>query len=187
MMYDYLWEYFVSYQMTENKKKKKKIINDFLEYIYTGDAFNTKESNDILFGNLYENKFGITKEQKHLFIKWCVRKMFNNYLDEEEYEKKSIAKGLKRVKEISYKSLYDQDIIENRLERYFCRTIFFELCNNSYKFHNPVYFQCQECGGWFIKITNIKNNRQKYCIDCRSIVKNRQNCEYKKKVGRTKI
>ena len=181
MNYDYLWEYFVYYQMTENNKKKKKIMDDFLEYIYSGDVFHMKEIHDILFGNLYEDRFDIKKNQKHLFIKWCVKRMFDNYLDEEEYEKKSFEKGLKRVNEISDKSLYDQDVVEDRLERYFCRTIFFELCNNSYKFNNPSYFQCQECGGWFKKIANVKNNRQKYCLDCKSVVKNRQNCEYKKK------
>ena len=36
MNYDYLWEYFVYYQMTENNKKKKKIMDAFLEYIYYG-------------------------------------------------------------------------------------------------------------------------------------------------------
>ena len=112
MNYDYLWEYFVYYQMTENNKKKKKIMDAFLEYIYSGEAFHTKESYDILFGNLYEDRFDIKKNQKHLFIKWCVKRMFDNYLDEEEYEKKSFEKGLKRVNEISDKCFYDTDITE---------------------------------------------------------------------------
>lgn len=179
--YDYLWEYFDEYKISNDKKQKNRIKESFIERIFSGEFFTLQESKNIIFGNLYENKFNISKEQKILFIKWCIGKMFENYLDEEEYENKCLEKGLKRVLEISDESLYDQDVLDYRLEKYFCRTIFFELCNNHYKINNPSYFQCKECGGFFLKNKNIKNNRQKYCAVCKKIVKNRQNCMYKKK------
>lgn len=179
----YLWEFFVYYNFSHQEKEKQAILQLFLKLMFNKKSklFTFNRNNKIIFEDYYEKDFDISHDKKILFIKWCVKKMFENYLDEEEYEKKSFEKGLKRVLEINDKSLYDQDVENNRLEDYFSRTVFFELCNNNYKFNNPHYFQCQECGGFFLKSKNKKITNQKYCIDCKIIVSKRQSRNRSKK------
>lgn len=179
--FDFLCEYFEEYKSSSSLKEKNKIENAFLKLIFEENGFETTRNKNILFGDLYEDEFNITHEQKILFVKWCVHQMFKNFLTEEEYEIRSEEKKQKRAFELEFKYLWDTPSFDNRIEEYFSRTVYFKLRDNAWKFHNSAYFQCQECGGLFIRIENIRNTRQKYCLDCKSKVKNRQNCSYKRK------
>lgn len=181
MEYDYLWEYFDEYKITKKKSKKMQIEKDFIDYIYSGDAFILKKSREILFEDLYEKKFNITTEQKNLFIKWCVHKMFENYLDEEELEERAIERGYKDVSEVDFRFLFSHNVLDYRIEDYFCQTVFLNFYKKGKHFNNNNYFQCKNCGGLFLKPKNRNKNKQKYCLDCKKIVKNIQNCGYKRK------
>ena len=169
--FKYLCEYFEEYKWSSSEKTKKKIEDSFLTLVFEKDGFKFERNKKIIFGDLYEKDFNITHEQKKLFIKYCIHKMFENYLTEEEYKNLAIQKKLKRSYEIRDKDLYDSATFDDDIEEYFARTFYFKLKNNAWKFHDATYFQCPECGGLFKK---SKNNRQKYCSDCRIIVSRRQ-------------
>lgn len=179
--FKYLCEYFEEYKWSSSKKIKRKIEDRFLKLIFEEDGFNSERNRKIIFGDLYEKDFDITHEQKIMFIKYCIHRMFENYLTEEEYKDLAIRKNLKRSYEIRDKDLYDAATFDDDIEEYFGRAVYFNLKKYGHRFHNPEYFQCQECGGLFIKNKNIRNTRQKYCKDCKIKIKNMQNCNYKKK------
>lgn len=170
----YLCEYFEDYKWSTSEKKKRKIEEIFLDFIFNKDSFKFKRNRNIIFGDLYEKDFDISHEQKLLFIKYCVHKMFENYLMEDEYKELAIKKHLKRSYLIRDKDLYDTATFDDDIEEYFGRTVFFELCNNKYKINNPKYFQCQECGSFFLKSKNKKVTIQKYCSTCRNVVLKKQ-------------
>lgn len=170
--FEFLCEYFEEYKDSSSDKKKREIEDKFLKLIFSGGkkSFTSTRNKQILFGDFYEKDFNITHKQKILFVKYCVHKMFEKFLTEEEYEIESERKKQKRAFELEYKFLWDTPSFDYRIEEYFHRTVFFELCNNKYKFNNPRYFQCQECGGFFLKSKNKKITNQKYCLDCKIVV-----------------
>lgn len=182
--FDYLWEYFDEYKYTTNSQRKREVVEKYLSMVYSGEALLSSESQNIVFGNLYEDLFNISHEDKLKLIKCCVYDMFEKYLTEEDYEKKSLERGQKRLLCIRSDSLYDEDVLNERIDKYFKRYVYFTLKSYVHRVNNPKYFLCQECGMFFHKTGKRNQDKQKYCERCKVIVARRQKLRHKLDKGR---
>lgn len=185
-MEDYdLYGYFNDYLWETSPRKKEKIKEDFLNLIFNVKVFKDKRVNNILFGNVLQEKYNITTEQKNLLIKYCVGIMFRNFLSEKEYTKKRMEKNKNYATKLNMCDLYDRYIYDKRIEYYFYTTVssrFYWLCS---LLHNPKYIQCQNCGKVFSKDKINKYARnQKYCLDCSKTAASRRLKKFREKKKR---
>ena len=164
-------DYFDAYLESDSERQKKLIKAAFIRRLfdddleYDCDSLNTYET---VKGDRLANYLNISVEQKDLFIKYFINKLFDYYKDEKSFEQYLIDKNSAYIREIKGDSLYDTYSPDYMIEKYIYRNLYRYIKTALKRLKNNIYFQCQCCGGVYKKNNPMYKTVQKYCNKCRS-------------------